>query len=649
MDLLSDFRRRQPVGAEVQPQRGVHFRLWAPERGRVELALDPRGPAPESLPLQRDSAGYWTGLHPRAAAGTRYGFHLDGQSKLYPDPASRFQPEGPHGPSEVIDPGAFPWTDTRWAGLTRPGQVFYELHIGTFTRAGTWEAAAARLPHLCALGATVLEVMPVSEFPGSFGWGYDGVDIYAPYHGYGRPDQFRSFVDQAHRLGLAVMLDVVYNHFGPNGNYLGNFWSGYFSDKATEWGRALNYDGKHSRQAPAATRELIADNAAYWIEEFHLDGLRLDATQSIFDESADHIVAELARRARAAAGKRPILIFAENEPQQPHLVRPPEENGHGLDGLWNDDFHHTAKVALTGRNEAYYSDYLGSPQELVSAAKRGYLYQGQASTWQGKPRGASARGIQPGAFAAYLENHDQVANSAHGERLWRQVDAGRFRAMTGLLLLGPWTPLLFQGQEWNASAPFLFFADHEPDLARLVQKGRAEFLSQFPSCGTPEMQARLPAPHERATFERCILDWSETERPGHAQALALHRDLLALRRRDPVIQAQGQNGVHIDGAVLADQAFALRFQAVNSADDDRLLIVNLGRDRSLRPMPEPLLAPPQGAHWRVAWSSEDHRYGGSGTPPIELQPSGMHLPGHAALLLTPEAPGSSDIRKADPG
>ena len=411
------------------------------------------------------------------------------------------------------------------------------------------------------------------------------------------------------------MLDVVYNHFGPDGNYLGSFWPGYFSDQATEWGRAINYDGKHSPEPPAAARELIAGNAAYWIDEFHLDGLRLDATQSVFDESEDHILAELTRRARGAAGRRSILIFAENEPQDTRLVRPTEANGFGLDGLWNDDFHHSARVALTGRNEAYYSDYLGSPQELISAAKRGYLYQGQTSSWQKQPRGTSARGLPPELFATYLENHDQVANSARGERLWQSTDPGRFRAMTGLLLLGPWTPLLFQGEEWSAASPFLFFADHEPELARLVAKGRAEFLAQFPSCATPETRAQLAAPHDRVTFERCRLDWSELERPAHAQSLALHRDLLALRRRDPVIRAQGGNGVQIDGAVLATEAFALRFQASDEGDD-RLLIVNLGLERVLRPAPEPLLAPPAGASWRLTWSSEDPRYGGGGTPPL---------------------------------
>jgi maltooligosyltrehalose trehalohydrolase len=628
--------RRLPVGAEVQPQGGVHFRVYAPGRRRVQVVFDP--PAPE-LALSREPGGYWSGLAARAAVGARYAYRLDDDTKLYPDPASRFQPEGPHRFSQVIDPGTFAWSDAGWSGLTLPGQVVYEMHVGTFTPEGTWEAAAARLPHLRDLGVTAIELMPAAEFPGSFGWGYDGVDFFAPYHLYGRPDQLRAFVDRAHHHGLGVILDVVYNHFGPDGNYLGCFAPSYFSDKTTEWGQAINYDGADS----GAARELIACNAAYWIDEFHLDGLRLDATQSIFDQSPEHIIAELTRRARTAAGIRTILLFAENEAQHPALARSPEVGGYGLDCLWNDDFHHTARVALTGRTEAYYTDYKGSPQELLSAARRGYLYQGQWYVWQKQRRGQSARGLPPRAFAAYLQNHDQVANSAHGRRIWQLTDPGRFRALTGFFLLGPWTPMLFQGQEWNTTTPFVFFAEHEPDLARLVQKGRAEFLSQFDSCAAPEIRGELPPPHARATFEACKLDWDEPQRPGHAQVLLLHRELLALRREDPVIRRQGADGVQLEGAVLSREALALRFCAADERDD-RLLLLNLGCDLPLRPIPEPLLAPPDGTRWVVRWSSEDPRYGGEGTPPIDREDDSPRMPGHAAVLLVARPPGGSELR-----
>jgi maltooligosyltrehalose trehalohydrolase len=614
--------RRLPVGAEVLPGGGVHFRVWAPGRRRVEVMLDGSTP----LSLVAEEGGYWAGQLPHARAGQRYRYRLDAEG-VFPDPASRFQPEGPHGPSEIIDPAAFAWSDHGWEGLRLPGQVLYELHLGTFTPEGTWEGARGRLPHLRDLGITAVEILPVAAFPGAFGWGYDGVDLYAPHAGYGRPDDFRRFVDEAHRLGMGVMLDVVYNHLGPDGNYLRAFSPHYFSHKSTEWGDALNYDGEQS----AAVRQLFIENAAYWIAEFHVDGLRLDATQSIFDESPEHLVAELTRQARAAAGGRSILVVAENEPQETKLMRPPVTGGYGLDAMWNDDFHHSAVVALTGRNEAYYSDYLGQPQELIAAAKHGFLYQGQRYAWQKKGRGSSTRGIPPRAFIAYLENHDQVANSCKGERLWRQSAPGCYRAMTAYLLLGPWTPMLFQGQEWGASTPFAFFADHHDQLRALVRKGRAEFLSQFRRCNTPETRDQMLDPGALETMTACRLDWSEPARPPHQQLLALHRDLLALRRSDPVISAQADHGVAMDGAVLGASCCALRY--ATASGDDRLLLVNLGRDLQPTPIPEPLLAPPDGRRWALAWSSESTRYGGSGTPPIETEEGEWRILGHSTVVL----------------
>ena len=302
-----------------------------------------------------------------------YRFRLDGENS-YPDPASRFQPEGPHGPSQIVDPAAFGWTDRDWCGIHIEGQVIYEMHVGTFTRQGTWEAAARELETLSASGVTVLEIMPVADFTGSFGWGYDGVNLYAPTRLYGIPDDFRRFVDRAHSTGLAVILDVVYNHFGSDGAYFTEFSDDYFTDRyENEWGRPINFDGKNS----APVREFIIANAGYWIDEFHIDGLRLDATQQIFDATSPHVLAEITRRAREAAHERSIIIVAENEPQHVKLIRPVEQGGYGMDALWNDDFHHTAVVAMTGRNEAYYTDYRGTPQEFVSAVKWGYLYQGQ--------------------------------------------------------------------------------------------------------------------------------------------------------------------------------------------------------------------------------------------------------------------------------
>jgi maltooligosyltrehalose trehalohydrolase len=629
--------RRLPIGAEILPSGGVHFRVWAPRRRRVEVVLEGGGASPRREPaavaLEPEGGGYFSGRASAAGAGSLYRFRLDGEPALYPDPAARFQPEGVHGPSQVIDPGAFRWTDGGWRGVRLRGQVLYEMHVGTFTRAGTWEAAARELPELAALGVTVLEVMPVAEFPGRFGWGYDGVDLFAPTRLYGTPDDFRRFVDRAHAAGLGVILDVVYNHFGPDGNYLKQYAADYFTDRyENEWGEAINFDGPNA----GPVREFFAANAAYWVDEFHLDGLRLDATQQIFDSSPDNILAVLARRVRAAARGRATLLVAENEPQETRLVRPPEQGGYGLDCLWNDDFHHSATVALTGHNEAYYTDYLGRPQEFVSAAKWGYLYQGQRYQWQKKRRGTPALDLGPAHFVTFTQNHDQVANSGRGQRCHELTSPGRFRALTALLLLGPGTPMLFQGQEFAASGPFLYFADHKPDLAKLVCKGRAEFLAQFRSLAAPEVQDCLPRPDEAATFERCKLDFAERER--HKPLYDLHRDLLRLRREEPAFRAQRPRG--LDGAVLGDAAFVLRYFAEDGRD--RLLLVNLGRDLRLDPAPEPLLAPPAGAAWDILWSSEDPRYGGNGTAPLDTEANWI-IPGEAAVVLQPTAgePGAS--------
>jgi maltooligosyltrehalose trehalohydrolase len=611
--------RRLPVGAEALPGGGVHFRVWAPRRQRIEVVIE-SDDAPDAFALEGEEGGYFSALVERAGAGTLYRFRLDGDDYLYPDPASRFQPRGPHGPSRVVDPSAFQWTDDGWRGASLKGQVVYELHVGAFTREGMLAAAAAQLKELSNLGVTCVELMPVAEFPGRFGWGYDGVALYAPAHLYGEPDDLRRFVNEAHRNSVAVILDVVYNHLGPDGNYLAQFSEHYFTERQkTEWGAALNFDGKHS----AAVREFFLSNARHWVEEYHFDGLRLDATQSIKDDSPEHFLAALTREVRAAAAGRDTIVVGENEPQEARMVL-----DFGLDGLWNDDFHHTALVALTGRSEAYYSDYKGTPQEFVSSAKYGFLYQGQRYKWQRHRRGTPAYGLAPQVFVNFIENHDQVANSARGTRVHTRTSPARLRALTALLLLAPGTPMLFMGQEFASSAPFYYFADHEPELAEKVRRGRAEFLAQFRSVATRETRTRLVDPGDPSTFERCKLDFAERE--AHREVYELHRDLLRLRREDAVFSAQEPRGV--DGAVLSPDAFVLRFFGRHA--DDRLLVVNLGSDLNLNPAPEPLLAPPAGKVWAKLWSSEDYAYGGTGTPPLETK-NGWCIPGRAAVALRP--------------
>jgi maltooligosyltrehalose trehalohydrolase len=610
---------REPQGAFVSDD-GVRFRIWAPEAKQVEVVLEP-GNKRESL--DREENGYFGKWIGGIDAGQLYRYSLDDGSPLA-DPASRFQPHGVDGPSQVIDPNSFVWTDAAWQGGGIAGQVIYEMHVGTFTPEGTFRAAAARIGDLKALGITVVELMPVAAFAGRFGWGYDGVFLYAPYEPYGRPEDLATFVDRAHANGIAVILDVVYNHFGPTGNVM-PLYSPYYLSKAqkTDWGEAINFDGEHS----GPVRDYFRENAVYWVRDFHLDGLRIDATQNIYDKSAKHIIAEFADAARAAAGRRKLILIAENEPQQSFYVRSTANNGYGLDGLWNDDFHHSAIVALTGHSDAYYSDYRGTPQEFISAAKYGYLYQGQWYQWQNQKRGLAALDVSHAAFVDFIQNHDQIANSATGERIHALAAPGKLRAMTALMLLGPGTPMLFQGQEYASSTPFLFFADHCGDLAGKVRKGRRDFLKQWKSMQDPALDRYLADPCDEATFQRCKLNWSEREqRRGWYD---LHVDLLALRRNDPIFSAQGRWG--IDGAVLSNSSFVLRFFS-EGGRSDRLLLVNLDVEIVLAPLPEPLLAPPQGSEWAILWSSDNPKYGGNGVAPLNDE-GAWRLPGNAALVL----------------
>ncbi|MGH7445023.1 MAG: malto-oligosyltrehalose trehalohydrolase [Longimicrobiales bacterium] len=623
--MKQSIERRYPIGAEVRGG-GVDFRVHATAARRVEVDVDGQRHS-----LERSAPDAFELFVPGVQPGARYAYRLDGGEPL-PDPASHFQPDGPHGASCVVD-HAFAWTDDAWPGTASGRQVIYELHIGTFTPGRTWRAATAQLDVIAQLGVTALEVMPVAEFPGRFGWGYDGVQLFAPYHGYGTPHDMRAFIDRAHALGMAVLLDVVYNHLGPDGNYLPRFMPSFFSQRhVTDWGAGLNFDDAGCE----VVREYVTCNASYWIREFHIDGLRLDATQNVVDETRPHILRDIADSARAAAGGRRVMIIAENETQDATLLRATDAGGYDLDALWNDDFHHSARVALTGHDEAYYSDYRGSAQELVSLATRGWLYQGQRYAWQHQRRGTAALDIGPRRLVVYLQNHDQIANALHGERLHALTDAGSLRALTALLLLGSSHVLLFQGQEYAASQPFLYFADHAGELGDQVTRGRYAFLRQFASIASIDAPADvLDDPRSLRTLERSTLDPTERHSRGHAHWLALHRDLIGLARRDAVLRTTKPAG-----AVLGSRALALRWHA---SGGDRLLLVNLGRRIRRGSIAEPLLAPPACAHWTLCWSSNDVRYGGGGTPGVETV-RGWQVPAHAAVLLepAPEKRGSSD-------
>lgn len=619
-------KRRYPVGAELLAPDEVNFRVWAPKAKRVDVALEAsaaRNAERVFHPLTRETDGYYS-ASVRAGAGSCYRFRVDGGEHFYPDPVSRFQPQGPHGSSCVVDPRTFSWSDAAWRGRSLKGQIIYEMHIGTFTREGTWAAAAQQLEELARIGITVVEMMPIADFPGNFGWGYDGVNLFAPTRLYGTPDDLRAFMNRAHELGLSVILDVVYNHFGPDGNYLRAFSEDYFTPKhENDWGESINFDGPNS----GPVREFFIANGRYWTEEFHFDGFRFDATQDVHDESAEYIIGAIGRAARAAAGERSLILVAENEPQETKLVRRRAEGGDDLDGLWNDDLHHTAMVALTGRNEAYYTDYLGAPQEFISAAKYGYLYQGQPYSWQDAHRGTPTRGLPPETFVGFLENHDQISNSARGERIRFQTSPGRYRAMTALILLGPWTPLLFQGQEFGASSPFLYFTDvGDQAMKEAIREGRFSFLRQFPFMTGEETQRLVPAPDDPAAYVRCKLDFNE--RQTNRAFYDLHTDLIHLRHNDSRFSQQDPG--QLDGAVLSPASFVLRYFADDQ--DDRLLVVNLGRRQIVRPSPEPLLAPPLGFEWETLWTSESTKYGGSG-PVALVTEDRWTLPAEAAAVL----------------
>jgi maltooligosyltrehalose trehalohydrolase len=599
----------------------ARFRVWAPDAQRIDVVFADSDCKP--LALNRDDSGYFSGTLRTDAR--LYKYRVDGAGP-WPDPCSRFQPQGVHGPSQIVDPEAFAWTDVKWRGIGMQGQVIYELHIGTFTPEGTFDAAAGKLEYLRDLGVTLVEIMPIAECPGRWNWGYDGVQLYAPYHVYGDHNAFKRFVDRAHALGLAVMLDVVYNHLGPDGNYLRCFSPHYFSRlNRTDWGEPLNFDELHN----AGAREFVVGNVCYWIREFHLDGFRLDATQSMFDNSTTHIVAEISQRARAAAQPRGIVIIAENEPQCSQHLHPIEAGGFGIDAMWNDDFHHSARVCLTGSRDGYFQDYSGRAQEFISCIRRGFLYQGQWYGWQQQSRGSPLSGPPASACIIFLQNHDQVGNTFTGERIHANCAPARYRALLALTLLAPQTPLLFMGQEFAASTAFKFFADHNAALSPLVHAGRRSFVAQFGAYAHPAVQALIADPSSPRAFLESKLDWSERERRD--MTFNLHRDLLRLRAHDPVIRRQDAGA--IDGATLAEHILALRW--FDAEHGDRLLLVNLGAELPAGSIAEPLLAPPRGSGWQTIWSSESPGYGGHGAiePVADHGRGAWRVQAQSAVLL----------------
>jgi maltooligosyltrehalose trehalohydrolase len=509
------------------------FSVWAPRAQRVDVLVDER-----TVAMRASGGGWFRATVPGVAPGTRYAFRLDGGPPR-PDPRSPSQPDGVHGWSQIVDHGAYAWTDGAWRGRSLRGAVLYELHIGTFTDEGTFVAAIERLPHLVALGVDVIELLPVVEFSGGHGWGYDGVDLFAPHHAYGTADDLKRLIDACHGHGLGAVIDVVYNHLGPSGNYLGEFGA-YFSERhRTNWGAAVNFDGPHSDEV----RRLVIDNALMWMRDYHVDGLRLDAVHAIVDESALHVLEELAVEVDALAAHlgRPLFLIAESDRNDPRFVRSRDAGGYGLDGAWADEWHHALHAVLTEERAGYYRDF-GSVSLLAKALRQAWVYDGEWSPHRLRRHGRSPTGLTGHQFVISTQNHDQVGNRAVGERLSALVSTGRLQIAAALLLTSPFTPMLFQGEEWGATSPFQYFTDHEdPALGEAVRDGRRNEFAHFG--WDPE---RIPDPQDRATFLRSKLDWSEVEKPVHTEMLDWYRQLLELRRTHAALSDPRLDRVAVD-------------------------------------------------------------------------------------------------------
>ncbi|MGH9102341.1 MAG: malto-oligosyltrehalose trehalohydrolase [Acidimicrobiales bacterium] len=516
------------------------LRVWAPIAERLDLRLESRGLL---VPMQREDAGPqdagrkdagredgarggwrgWWRSELEVEPGEDYRLSIDGGAPL-PDPRSGWQPDGVHGPSRVVDHEAHRWSDVAWRGPHLPSEVVYEAHVGTFSPEGTFYGAVRRLDHLASLGAGIVELMPVAEFPGGWGWGYDGVDLYAPHHGYGGPAGLRRLADEAHARGLGVFLDVVYNHLGPDGNYLSHFGP-YFTDRySTPWGRALNLDGPGSD----GVRSFLVGNALHWLERYHVDGLRLDAVHAIVDTSAVHLLEQLSAAVADLAARlgRRLWLVAESDLNDPRLVRPVEAGGYGLDAQWSDDFHHALWAALTGEGQGYYGDF-GTLSDVARALETGWVYDGRYSTYRGRRHGRPATGVPGSRLLGYLQNHDQVGNRALGERAAHLMTPDRLAVAAGIVCCSPFVPMIFQGEEWGARTPFRYFCDHQdPELAAAVSGGRRREFAAFG--WDPD---RVPDPQDPATFATSRLDWTEAARDDHRRLLGWWRTLLAVRRR----------------------------------------------------------------------------------------------------------------------
>ncbi len=604
------------LGAIPRADGTVQFTVWAPAARRVDLHLLRQD---AFIPLQRDAAGYFTCRTSDAWPGDRYFYRLDGAIER-PDPASRYQPEGVHGPSQVIDP-SFDWRDRGWNPPTLRNSVIYELHVGTYTPEGTFDAITAHLDRLKALGITTLEIMPVAAFPGTRNWGYDGVALYAVHHAYGGPEGFKRLVNACHQAGLAVFLDVVYNHLGPEGNYLWDYGP-YFTERYhSPWGESVNLDGPHSDHV----RRFFIENALYWLEDFHVDGLRLDATHALFDFSARPFLKELAATVHdwAARHNRRVHLIAENDRSDRTLLLPREANGTGLDGQWLDDLHHTLHCALTGESDGYYADYTDFTL-LPKVLREGFAYSGQYSPARQRRHGTYSGDIPADRFVCCTQNHDQIGNRMLGERLSQLTDFDGLKLAAALLLCAPYVPLLFMGQEYGETAPFLYFVSHtDPDLVKAVQQGRAEEFAAFEWRGTP------PDPQAEATFEQCVLNHDARGEGHHAILYRLYGYLLKLRHDTPALTNPRRDATSVHGGT----GDADRIVSMDRRDGEQGIRVVLNFDLQ---RPQSITLPADQVPWRKICDSNAAEWRPDSTPG-QAAPDTLNAGAAAAITLPPKA------------
>jgi maltooligosyltrehalose trehalohydrolase len=553
-------RIKRMIGA-VPLNDATHFRVWAPKAKTVDV-ISPSKPV-KIAALKPTHSGFFEGVVRGLKSGDTYKYRLDGRD-AWPDPASRRQPQGVHGPSEIVDLSRFKWTDRAWKGISADNLSVYELHVGTFSAEGTFEGVRKKLSYLKKLGVRAIELMPVADFPGRWNWGYDGVCAFAPARCYGTPCDLQRLVNAAHALGLAMLLDVVYNHYGPDGNYLGLYSDFYTSKKhKTDWGDGFNFDSAHNRPV----REFFIENALQWIKNYHFDGLRLDATHAILDDSRPHFLAELSDRCRKAARGRKLIFIAEDHRRETMFTRPTSKRGWGMDAVWADDFHHQIRRRTAGDHEGYFAPFSGSTTDLAATLKTG---------WWAPRREKELSITRPSNFVFCIQNHDQIGNRAFGERLHHQIDDAVTRAVSTLLLLSPYTTMLFMGQEWGASSPFLYFTDHNKQLGELVVKGRRDEFKSFSHFNDPALREKIPSPQAKTTFLKSRLKWQELHRDKHVRLLRLYRSLLGLRHHHPAMMETGRGSFSIEK--LSETVIKISRNSLHGQRVD--IVVNLERAAS---------------------------------------------------------------------